>query len=58
MTTECIANLDIAERNAGPGDERGDVRISPAEWGLVAIIVVGFLLMLPAAAFLISHLTA
>jgi hypothetical protein len=58
MTTECIANLDIAERNARPGHERGDVRVSPAEWGLVAIIVVGFLLMLPAAAFLVSHLTA
>lgn len=58
MTTECITNLDLTERNAAPHATRGEVRISAAEWGLVAIIAVGFLLMLPAAALLISHLTA
>jgi hypothetical protein len=58
MTTECIANLDIAERRAGPHAGRGEVQVTPTEWGLVAIVAVGFLLMLPAAAFLVSHLVA
>lgn len=54
MTTNCIDNLDIAERHA----PRGDVKISLSEWGIVAIIGIGFLLMLPAATFIASHLTA
>jgi hypothetical protein len=54
MTTDCIDHLHDATRAAG----RGEVRITPTEWGLVAIIAIGFLLMLPAAALLVSHLTA
>ncbi len=54
MTTECIANPDVAERRAA----RSDVTISATEWGLIAILGAGFLLMLPAAAFLVTHLTA
>jgi len=52
MTTDCIDTPTLAERYAA----RRDVSISPTEWGLVAIIGVGFLLMLPAATFIVSHL--
>jgi hypothetical protein len=54
MTTDCIDNLADATRAAG----RGEIHITATEWGLVAILAIGFLLMVPAAALLISHLTA
>ena len=54
MTTECISNRDIAERHVS----RPEVTISLAEWGVLAILAVGLLLMLPAATFLVSHLAA
>lgn len=54
MTTECITNRDIAERHVA----RPEVTISPTEWGIVAILAVGLLLMLPAATFLVSHFVA
>jgi hypothetical protein len=52
MTTDCIDNLTDATHAAG----RGEVHISATEWGLIAILAAGFLLMLPAAALLVSHL--
>jgi len=54
MTTDYIDNLHDATRAAG----RGEVHITATEWGLVAILAIGFLLMLPAAALLISNLIA
>ena len=54
MTTDCIDTPTLAERHAA----RGDVTISLAEWGILAIIGLGFLLMLPAVAFLVQHLVA
>jgi hypothetical protein len=54
MTTDCIDHLQDATRAAG----RGEVQISATEWGLLVILVIGFLLMLPAAALLVSRLTA
>lgn len=54
MTTDCIDNLTDATRAAG----RGEVRITATEWGLVALLAIGFLLMLPAAALLVSTLAA
>ncbi|HEY2357640.1 MAG TPA: hypothetical protein VGH86_09325 [Phenylobacterium sp.] len=53
MTTDCITNPSVAKRYAA----RQDPTISLSEWVLLTIIGGGFLLMLPAAAFLVSHLT-
>ena len=54
MTTDCITNPSAADRYAA----RQDPTISMSEWVLLTIIGGGFLLMLPAAAFVVSHLTA
>ncbi|WP_372781235.1 hypothetical protein [Phenylobacterium sp.] len=54
MTTDCITRPNIANRTS----RKAGVTISPTEWGLLAIVAVGLLLMLPAAAFLVSHLAA
>ena len=58
MTTDCIDHLDIAAGRTGPRADRGEVTISPSEWGIVAIIAIGFVLMLPAGALLVTHLFA